>query len=99
MIAYGDVPALKNPAFISYNANMDATDTSNGHSQCPSNRHSFHTDLAFCDGHADSPVRNLVRNPDMNPSNVWRRRWNNDYQLHNEVSWIANPSWLNTPDQ
>ena len=30
MIAYGDVPAVENTALISYNANMDVTDTSAG---------------------------------------------------------------------
>ncbi len=97
MIAYGDVPAIKNTALISYNANMDVTDTSPGHSQCPSNRHSFDTDLAFCDGHVEKPKRNLVRDPF---SDYWRRRWNNDYQTHSPaVTWIANPVWVNTLDQ
>ena len=96
MIAYGDVPALKSAALISYNANMDVTDTSAGHSQCPSNRHSFFTDLAFCDGHVEKIRRNLVRDP---MSDYWRRRWNNDHQPHPEANWIANPVWLNTLDQ
>ncbi len=95
MIAYGDVPALRNPALISYNANMDATDDTAGHSQCPSNRHSYHTDLVFCDGHVDTPKRNDVRDP---KNNLWRSRWNSDNQPHLEVTWIANPSWLNDLD-
>jgi prepilin-type N-terminal cleavage/methylation domain-containing protein len=96
MIAYGDVPALKNPALISYNANMDATDTSAGHSQCPSNRHHFRTALGFCDGHAESPRRNDVRDPN---NNIWRSRWNSDGQPHLEISWSGFTSWLNTLDQ
>jgi prepilin-type processing-associated H-X9-DG protein len=96
MIAYGDVPALLNPALISYNANMDATDTSAGHSQCPSNRHNFRTDLAFCDGHVEKPRRNDVRDPN---NNLWRTRWNSDGQTHPEATWQPNPSWLNTLDQ
>jgi prepilin-type N-terminal cleavage/methylation domain-containing protein len=95
MIAYGDVPAVKDPALISYNANMDPTDDSTGHSQCPSNRHSYRTDLAFCDGHAEEPRRNDVRNPQ---NNFWRSRWDSDNQPHLGVNWIVNPSWLNDLD-
>jgi prepilin-type N-terminal cleavage/methylation domain-containing protein/prepilin-type processing-associated H-X9-DG protein len=96
MIAYGDVPAIQNPALISYNANLDVTDTSPGHSQCPSNRHNFRTDLAFCDAHVENAKRNDVRDPN---NNFWRGRWNSDYQPHTEIGWAPNPSWLNTIDQ
>ncbi len=96
MIAYGDVPAILNAALISYNANMDVTDTSASHSQCPSNRHNYRTDLAFCDGHVEGPKRNVVRDPQ---SGYWRSRWNSDNQPHNEVTWTANPSWINSLDQ
>jgi prepilin-type processing-associated H-X9-DG protein len=75
MIAYGDVPAIENTALISFNANMDVTDVSAGHSQCPSNRHCYRTDLAFCDGHVEGAKRNDVRNPN---DTRWRSRWNND---------------------
>jgi prepilin-type N-terminal cleavage/methylation domain-containing protein len=99
MIAYGDVPSVSNPALIDYNANMDPTDDGfdqgPDHTQCPSNRHNYHTDLVFCDGHAESPLRNDVRNPN---NNYWRSRWDNDNQPHLEVTWVANPSWLNTLD-
>ena len=96
MISYGDVPAVENAGLISYNANMDVTDTSAGHTQCPSNRHNYHTDLAFCDGHVETPRRNDVRNPfDVR----WRSRWNNDNQPHSGISWTANPLWVNTLDQ
>lgn len=96
MIAYGDVPAVENAALISYNANLDVTDTSAGHTQCPSNRHNYRTDLAFCDGHVESPRRNDVRNPN---DQRWRSRWNSDNQPHMEISWNANPPWINTLDQ
>jgi prepilin-type N-terminal cleavage/methylation domain-containing protein len=95
MIAYGDVPAVKDARLISYNANMDVTDSSAGHSQCPSNRHQYRTDLAFCDGHVDAPRRNDVRDP---RNNLWRSRWNNDNQPHLEINWTPNPSWLNDLD-
>jgi prepilin-type processing-associated H-X9-DG protein len=96
MIAYGDVPAIENRFLISYNANMDVTDTSAGHSQCPSNRHNYRTDLCFCDGHVETPKRNDIRNPN---DYRWRSRWNSDNQPHLEVTWTANPPWINTLDQ
>ena len=96
MIMIGDVPALKDPNLISFNGNMDPTDPTQGHSQWPSNRHNFHTDLVFCDGHVESPIRNKVIDP--TPSNIWRNRWNNDNQPHNEYSWVVNPAWANTLD-
>ncbi len=96
MIGYGDVPAIKNAALISYNANMDATDTSAGHSQCPSNRHHYRTDLAFCDGHVEGPKRNDVRDPN---SITWRNRWNSDGQPHLGITWPAITSWMNLLDQ
>jgi prepilin-type N-terminal cleavage/methylation domain-containing protein/prepilin-type processing-associated H-X9-DG protein len=96
MIAYGDVPAVENAALISYNANMDVTDTTAGHTQCPSNRHNYRTDLTFCDGHVESPKRNDVRNPN---DSRWRSRWNSDNQPHNEITWTANPPWINSLDQ
>ena len=95
MIAYGDVPALRNPSLISYNGNMDPTDDSAGHAQCPSNRHNYRTDLAFCDGHVEEPKRNDVRNP---LNNYWRGRWNSDNLPHLEANWTANPFWLNMLD-
>jgi prepilin-type N-terminal cleavage/methylation domain-containing protein/prepilin-type processing-associated H-X9-DG protein len=95
MIAIGDVPALKNAGLISYNANMDPTDNTSGHSQWPSNRHSRHVDMLFCDGHVESPMRNDV----IDPKNMtWRARWNNDNQPHTEVSWTVTPSYANQQD-
>jgi prepilin-type N-terminal cleavage/methylation domain-containing protein/prepilin-type processing-associated H-X9-DG protein len=96
LIAYGDVPAVENAALISYNANMDVTDTSAGHTQCPSNRHNYRTDLCFCDGHVETPKRNDVRNPN---DSRWRSRWNSDNQPHNEINWAPNPVWINSLDQ
>jgi prepilin-type N-terminal cleavage/methylation domain-containing protein len=97
MIMVGDVPALKDPALISFNANMDPTDDSQGHTQRPSNRHNYHTDLVFTDGHVETPRRNDVINP--TPGNLWRPRWNNDNQPHNEVTWTVNPAYANQLDQ
>jgi prepilin-type processing-associated H-X9-DG protein len=96
MIMIGDVPALKDATQIAFNGNMDPTDPTQGHSQWPSNRHNFHTDLVFCDGHVESPKRNDVINS--TPSNVWRNRWNNDNRPHDEYTWVVNPVWANTLD-
>jgi len=95
-IAIGDVPALKNAALISYNANMDPTDNTAGHTQWPSNRHNRRTDLLFCDGHVESPARNDVIDPAK--GNTWRNRWNNDNQPHNEATWTVNPTYANQQD-
>jgi prepilin-type N-terminal cleavage/methylation domain-containing protein len=97
MIMVGDVPALKDPTLIQFNANMDPTDSTPGHTQWPSNRHNYRTDLVFTDGHTESPKRNDVINSA--PSNGWRNRWNNDNQPHNEVTWVINPIWASQLDQ
>jgi prepilin-type N-terminal cleavage/methylation domain-containing protein/prepilin-type processing-associated H-X9-DG protein len=95
-IAVGDVPALKNAGLISYNANMDPTDNTAGHTQWPSNRHNRRTDMLFCDGHVESPSRNDVIDP--TKGNPWRNRWNNDNQPHNEVTWTVNPTYASQQD-
>jgi len=97
MIMVGDVPALKDASQISFNANMDPTDSTQAHTHWPSNRHNYRTDLVFTDGHVESPRRNDVISS--TPNNAWRSRWNNDNQPHNEVTWIVNPSWANQLDQ
>jgi prepilin-type N-terminal cleavage/methylation domain-containing protein/prepilin-type processing-associated H-X9-DG protein len=97
MIMLGDVPAVANSALISFNANMDPTDPTPGHTQWPSNRHNSRTDLLFCDGHTEAPKRNAVIDPTIN--NMWRCRWNNDNQPHNEATWLVNPVWANQLDQ
>jgi hypothetical protein len=97
MIMIADVPAIKNSALISFNANLDPTDSTAGHSQWPANRHSLRTDLLCPDGHAEHPKRNDVINPAAN--GLWRRRWNNDNQPHNEYTWNPNPIYMNQLDQ
>ena len=78
-----DVPAAQTG--ISFNANLDPTDNSATHTQRPSNRHNFRTDILFADGHVETPNRNDVINS--LPNWVWRNRWNNDNQPHNEATW------------
>ena len=97
MIMVGDVPALKDQGLILFNANMDPTDQTSGHTQWPSNRHSYRTDLVFTDGHVESPKRNDVISSA--PSNLWRSRWNNDNQPHNGVTWVINPIWASQLEQ
>ncbi len=54
------------------------------HPQVPCNRHDFHTDILFADGHVEDPLRNTV----IDPNNMyWRSRWNNDNQPHLEKTW------------
>jgi prepilin-type N-terminal cleavage/methylation domain-containing protein len=43
MIGFGDVPTFENRALISYNANMDPTQTGALHAEVPSNRHNRRT--------------------------------------------------------
>lgn len=55
----------------------------------PSNRHERRTNLMFCDGHADSARRVDVIN---SRNDSWRRRWNNDFNPHNELGfWTVDP--------
>ena len=88
MIAVGDVRSdAPTPDF---NSNLDpvvgndpVNNNTTTHNQCPSNRHNFRVDLAFADGHVESPKRNDV----INPNDVsWRARWNNDNDPHMEVA-------------
>jgi prepilin-type N-terminal cleavage/methylation domain-containing protein/prepilin-type processing-associated H-X9-DG protein len=90
MISIGDVRS--DATVLNFNANLDpviddAADNlaSNGHDQCPSNRHNYRTDLLFADGHVESPKRNDVINPG---DTTWRARWNNDNDpTHGPNSW------------
>ncbi|HZR16122.1 MAG TPA: prepilin-type N-terminal cleavage/methylation domain-containing protein [Verrucomicrobiae bacterium] len=96
-ISFGEVPSVENPALIAFNANMDPTTTSFGHTECPANRHNYRTDMVFSDGHVESPRRNDVRDP---INMLWRSRWNNDNDPHTEVAaWPRLPGWQDTLDQ
>lgn len=76
MIAIGDLPGPKIPAMINFGANLDPTDNSYGHSQLPSNRHNYRTDILFADGHVEAALRNKVTT-----SSEWIPRWNNDHSM------------------
>jgi prepilin-type N-terminal cleavage/methylation domain-containing protein/prepilin-type processing-associated H-X9-DG protein len=75
----------------SWDANLDPVAIGNNSSgeEWPSNRHNRRTVLMFCDGHAESVRRGDVINP---TSELWRRRWNFDYQPHFEISWAVSPA-------
>ena len=87
MIMLADTRALPvNFDSGSWEANLDPTDTASAtQGQLPSNRHQYKTDLTCCDGHVEKPVRNDVISPVQN--NLWRPRWNNDNQPHNQLTW------------
>ncbi|HLX72859.1 MAG TPA: prepilin-type N-terminal cleavage/methylation domain-containing protein [Verrucomicrobiae bacterium] len=99
MIWICDVPSVPQNVTPNFNANTEPADVrvTTGHSACPANRHSYHTDILFCDGHVESPLRNDVRDP----NNVnWRARWNNDNDPHTAYgNWQSTPSWINILDQ
>lgn len=86
MIMVGDVKAPRNPALIHFDADIDPTDNSRGHSQWPSNRHNYKTDLMFADGHAEAVRRREVIDP---RNYLWRTRWNNDNKPHPEILWTV----------
>jgi prepilin-type N-terminal cleavage/methylation domain-containing protein/prepilin-type processing-associated H-X9-DG protein len=89
-ILVGDVRAQPNATLISFDANLDPTDNSAGHSQWPSNRHSGWIDFLFADSHVGSGKRPDVVNP---ASTIWRRRWNNDDKAHDGKDGDAVASW------
>jgi prepilin-type N-terminal cleavage/methylation domain-containing protein len=89
MIAIGDVPAVK--LGMNFNANMDVTSDNPPHSERPSNRHNYRTDLLFTDGHAEGPKRADVINPARDWP--WRNRWSNDNLPHNELTWAVTPAY------
>jgi prepilin-type N-terminal cleavage/methylation domain-containing protein/prepilin-type processing-associated H-X9-DG protein len=99
MIWICDVPSVPQTVTPNFNANTEPADVrlTTGHSACPANRHNYHTDILFCDGHVESPLRNDVRDP----NNIyWRARWNNDNDPHTSFGdWQSQPTWINTLDQ
>jgi len=113
MINLADTRALPvNETSGSWEANLDPTDMPNSGQggyggQEPANRHNYKTDLACCDAHVEKAVRNdrAPGNPtpnnliDPTPNNPWRKRWNNDNQFHNEVTWPSVASTVNMGTQ
>jgi prepilin-type N-terminal cleavage/methylation domain-containing protein len=94
MISLGDVRS--DSAMVTFNANLDPVindaqdNNAPWHNQCPCNRHSYRTDLLFCDGHSESPRRNDAINPN---DPYWRARWNNDHDPHLNGSPFAVANW------
>jgi prepilin-type N-terminal cleavage/methylation domain-containing protein len=91
MIMLADVRAQENASLISFDANLDPTDDSSGHSQWPSNRHNYRIDILYTDAHCDATAQ---RPPVVNPNNsLWRRRWNNDHRSHDGQDGNAVNTW------
>ncbi len=87
MIAIGDCRSDAPAGTVNFNANLDPTSGSAQHTEMPCNRHNKHTDLLFCDGHVDAPLRNDVINATRMD---WRARWNNDNNPHTETgNWFS----------
>jgi prepilin-type N-terminal cleavage/methylation domain-containing protein len=94
MIMLADVRAQDNKNLISFDANLDPTDDSQGHSQWPSNRHNYRIDMLHPDGHCDTTLRPPVVN---SRNTLWRRRWDLDNRAHDGQDGDAVPTW--TGDQ
>jgi prepilin-type N-terminal cleavage/methylation domain-containing protein len=83
MIMLADSKGVKQgPA--TYNSSIDPTQQD----QWPANRHNYFTVIQFADGHSASAKRKDVIDPVVN--NPWRKRWNNDNEYHNNVTWTVN---------
>lgn len=88
MIAIGDVISDAPAGTIVFNANIHLAANNSPNPQFPCNRHNYHTDLLFADGHVESPLRSVV----IDPNNMyWRACWNNDNSPHTEI-----PNWSTT---
>ncbi len=98
MICICDVPSVPKTETPNFSAHGDPADCdiTAGHSACPANRHNYRTDILFCDGHVESPLRNDVRDP---KNAYWRARWNNDYDPHLSYGYWTLPPWIGTLDQ
>jgi prepilin-type processing-associated H-X9-DG protein len=96
MIAVADVRSDTPAGTIQFSANTTPpTSWTTGqdptwHPQVPCNRHNFHTDLLFADGHSEEPLRSDVIDPN---NTYWRSRWNNDNNPHTESSWTVPASY------
>lgn len=96
MIVIADVRSDTPKGDIMYSANttpptswMQSQDMA-WHPQVPCNRHSYHTDIVFADGHVETPRRSDV----IDPNNAyWRSRWNNDNSPHWESTWTVPASF------
>ena len=74
------------PRIGDFDGNIDPTTVQ----EWPSNRHNRRSVMMFCDGHAESAIRNKIIDP---KDDKWHRRWNNDNSLAG--SWTPLASDLN----
>jgi prepilin-type N-terminal cleavage/methylation domain-containing protein len=95
MIAIADVKGAENAALISFGANLDPTSTDSGHTQWPSNRHSYNIDFLFADSHVETAKRVIGGSggPVSASDTTWRERWNNDGLAHNGIEGDAVAIW------
>jgi prepilin-type N-terminal cleavage/methylation domain-containing protein len=94
MIMLADVKGQQNASLISFDANLDPTDGSAGHSQWPSNRHNYQVDILHADAHVDSSKRPAMVDPQ---DSLWRSRWNNDGRAHDGPDGDMVPTWTVDP--
>jgi len=94
LILLADVKGQQDPSQINFDANLDPTDQSGGHSQWPSNRHNYQIDFLWADNHVSGSKRPDVVNP---ANNAWRRRWNNDNLAHDGTEGDAVAGWTYDP--
>jgi type II secretory pathway pseudopilin PulG len=94
MIMLADVKGQPIASEISFDANLDPTDTSAGHSQWPSNRHNYQVNILMADNHLQTGQRAPVVDP---KNTLWRRRWNNDDRAHDGTDGDLVPSWPANP--
>jgi len=98
MIAVADVRSDTPAGQIEYAANTTPptqwmqTQDPQWHPQAPCNRHAYHTDIVFGDGHVETPRRVDVIDPN---NGYWRSRWNNDNSPHWESTWTVPANYAN----
>lgn len=96
MIVITDVRSDTPTGQIEYSANCTPPTTwvtgqdPQWHPQVPCNRHMYHTDIVFADGHVESPRRSDAISP-TNP--YWMARWNNDNAVHGSWTIPTSPDY------
>lgn len=101
MIAVADVRSDTPSGQIQFSANTTPPTTwtqgqdPTWHPQVPCNRHNYHTDILFADGHVETPKRSDVIDPN---NDYWRARWNNDNDPHISQTWTV-PAGYGTLEQ
>ena len=101
MIVIADIRSDTPAGQIQYGANTTpptswtSTQDPTWHPQVPCNRHDYHTDIVFADGHVETPLRNTVIDSN---NGYWRSRWNNNNSPQGST-WGPLPSSYGTLEQ